>query len=134
MWCCLLYIDDSTKFERYHLLNQTYAKIFDYKKNIKPAPNPYYILDKYYGNLSIEEYRKLFQSDKILIVIDKPLTRLLPELHDENDIIIENYYGNNDMNVTSTGDINKRTYKVKRQSDVQKGPSKLSILRENFGI
>ena len=69
-----------------------------------------------------------------MIVIDKPLTRLLPELHDENDIIIENYYGNNDMNVTSTGDINKRTYKVKRQSDVQKGPSKLSILRENFGI
>ena len=40
-------LDDSTKFERYHLLNRIYSKIFNYKKNIKPAPNPYYLLDKY---------------------------------------------------------------------------------------
>ena len=41
-------IDDSTKFERYHLLNQIYSKVYDYKKSIKPAPNPYYLLEKFY--------------------------------------------------------------------------------------
>ena len=35
-------IDDSVKFERYHLLNQRYGKIFKYIENIKPAPNPHY--------------------------------------------------------------------------------------------
>jgi hypothetical protein len=49
-------IDSSTKFERYHLLNNLYTKIYGYKNNIKPAPNVYYILDKYYGNLSIQEF------------------------------------------------------------------------------
>ena len=34
-------LDDSTKFERYHLLNRIYGKIFGFHKNIKPAPNPY---------------------------------------------------------------------------------------------
>jgi len=43
------HLDDSTKFERYHLLNQIYSKIYDFKKNIKPAPNPYYLLEKFYG-------------------------------------------------------------------------------------
>ena len=46
-------IDDSTKFERYHLLNKTYGSVYKYKKSIKPAPNPYYLLDKFYGNLDI---------------------------------------------------------------------------------
>jgi ABC-type uncharacterized transport system ATPase subunit len=42
-------LDSSTRFERYHLLNHIYTKIYDYKKNIKPSPNPYYMLEKYYG-------------------------------------------------------------------------------------
>ena len=50
-------IDSSAKFERYYLLNHIYTKVYDYTKNIKPAPNPYYMLDKYYGNLSIQEFR-----------------------------------------------------------------------------
>ena len=54
-------IDSSTRFERYHLLNFLYCKIYNYSKNIKPAPSPYYTLDKYYGNLSIQEYRKLLK-------------------------------------------------------------------------
>jgi hypothetical protein len=61
-------LDDSTKFERYHLLNHIYSKVYDYKRNIKPAPNPYYMLDKYYGNLTIQEYRKLLKSDHLLLV------------------------------------------------------------------
>ncbi len=78
-------IDSSSRFERYHLLNHIYCKIYDYKKNIKPAPDPYYTLNKYYGNLSIQEYRRLLKSERLLLVVDKPLSRTLPELHEDND-------------------------------------------------
>jgi len=124
-------IDDSTKFERYHLLNQIYSKVYDFKKNIKPAPNPYYLLDKYYGNLSIQEYRKLLKSEHMLLVIDKPLTRILPELHEDNDEFISNIFGSGSKTTQSnqTG-----MYKVKRESDKQKGPTKSSIIKDRFGI
>ena len=83
-------IDSSAKFERYHLINHIYARVYDYKKNIKPAPNPYYLLDKYYGNLSIQEYRALLRNERLFLVVDKPLTRILPELHEDNDDFIIN--------------------------------------------
>lgn len=76
-------IDTSIKFERYHLLCYIYSKVFDYKKNIKPAPDPRYTLNKFFGNLTIEEYRELFDSQHYLFVIDKPITRELPELHED---------------------------------------------------
>jgi hypothetical protein len=78
-------IDDNTKFERYQLLNFIYGGIYNYTKNIKPAPNPYYTLDKYYGNLTIQEYRQLLEFDRLLLVIDKPLTKVFPELHEDNN-------------------------------------------------
>ena len=78
-------VDTSTRFERYHLLNHIYCKIYNYEKNIKPAPNPFYTLNKYYGNLSIQEYRKLLKNERLLLVVDKPLSRILPELHEDND-------------------------------------------------
>jgi len=77
-------IDSSTKFERYHLLNLIYTKAYNYDQNIKPSPDPHYTLDKFYGNLSIGEYRKLLQYDRLLFIVDKPLTRILPELHEDN--------------------------------------------------
>ena len=84
-------IDTSTKFERYHLLNSLYGKIYKYEKSIKIAPNPYYLLNKFYGNLSIQEYRKLFQSDQMIYVVNKPLTHILPELYeDNNDFLLNN--------------------------------------------
>ena len=83
-------IDDSIKFERYYLLNNIYCKIYEYSKNIKPAPCPYYLLDKYMGNLTIQEYRKLLQNERLLIVLDKPITPILPELFLENDDFILN--------------------------------------------
>ena len=123
-------VDDSTKFERYHLLNQIYGKVYDYKKNIKPAPNPYFLLEKYYGNLSIQEYRKLLKTEHMLLVIDKPMTRILPELHEDNEEFIMNIYGGK----TQTGNSAQTSgYKVKRQSEKQKGPSKTSIMKEQFG-
>jgi len=96
--CAVAYLmkenmDDSTKFERYHLLNQIYSKVYNFKKNIKPAPNPFYLLDKFYGNLTIQEYRKLLKTEHMLLVIDKPMTRILPELHEDNEDFIINIYG-----------------------------------------
>lgn len=118
-------LDDSTKFERYHLLNQIYGKVYNYTKNIKPAPNPYYTLDKFYGNLSIQEYRKLLKTEHMLVTIEKPLTRILPELHEETDEMILNV-GSSKNNIGS--------YKVKRQSEKISGPTKSNIMLSTFGI
>jgi len=123
-------IDDSMKFERYHLLNQIYSKIYDFKKNIKPAPNPYYLLEKYYGNLTIQEYRKLLKTEHMLLVIDKPLTRILPELHEDNEDILLNTYSSGNSNHTVQN--NTGVYKVKRSSDKTAGPSKSSIIKDIF--
>ena len=116
------HIDGSVKFERYHLINHLYTKVYDYKKNIKPAPNPYYMLDKYYGNLSIQEYRALLKSERLFLVVDKPLTRILPELHEDNDDFIIN----NKI-------IPSNTYQVKKKVQ-RKQQTKSAILSENFGI
>jgi hypothetical protein len=122
-------IDDSTKFERYHLLNQIYSKVYNFKKNIKPAPNPYYLLDKFYGNLSIQEYRKLLKTEHMLLVIDKPMTRILPELHEDSEDFIINIYGG-----TNTQNNRGGVYKVKRESEKKQGPSKSSIIKDKFGV
>jgi hypothetical protein len=114
-------IDSSSKFERYHLLNNIYAKIYDYNKNIKPAPNPYYMLDKYYGNLTIQEYRALLRNERLFLVVDKPLTRVLPELHEDNDDFIIN----NKI-------IPSNTYQIKKK--LQKKQTKNTILSERFGL
>ena len=78
-------IDISQKYERFHLLNYIYRSIFNYSEDIKPAPNPFYTLDKYYGNMNINEYRHLLKNQRFLLVIDKPLTRVLPEIYEETD-------------------------------------------------
>ena len=118
-------IDTTIKYERYQLLNYIYCKIYNYEKNIKPAPNPYYFLDKFYGNLTIQEYRQLLTNDRLLMVVDKPLTRIFPELHEENDNFFSNTDNNNNVN-------NNSAYKVKKKSNNQS--SKVSILNETFGM
>jgi hypothetical protein len=123
-------LDDSTKFERYHLLNQIYSKVYGFKKNIKPAPDPYYLLDKFYGNMTIQEYRKLLKTEYLLQVLEKPMTRIFPEVHEDNDDFLLNVYGGVKQQIQNTGGV----YKVKRQSEKQKGPTKNSIARTNFGL
>jgi len=116
-------IDSSTKFERYHLINHIYSKIYEYKKNIKPAPNPYYMLEKYYGNLTIKEYRALLKSERLFLIVDKPLTRILPEFHEDNDDFIIN----NKI-------IPSSTYQVKKRLQKKTPQTKTTILNEKFGI
>ena len=115
-------IDSSTKFERYHLFNHIYSKMYDYKKSIKPAPNPYYMLEKYYGNLSIQDYRALLRNERLFLIVDKPLTRILPELHDDNDDFILN-----NKIIPSNNN-----YQLKSRMQ-RKKPTKNSIMNENFG-
>jgi hypothetical protein len=75
---------ETIKYERYQMLNYIYGKIYEYKEVIKMAPSPYYTLDKYYGNLTIQEYRKLLKYDRLLLFTEKPLTKIYPELHEDN--------------------------------------------------
>lgn len=114
-------IDSSIKFERYQLINHLYSKVYNYKKNIKPAPNPHYMLEKYCGNLSIQEYRTLLSNERLFLVVDKPLTRVMPELHEDNDDFIIN----NKI-------IPSNNYQIKK--NFQKKPTKTSILSERFGL
>ena len=78
-------IDTSILWERYSMLNNVYSGIYNYTNNIKPAPCPYYTLDKYYGNLSIQEYRKLLNNQQLLLIVEKPLTKIMPDLYEENN-------------------------------------------------
>jgi len=112
-YLCNENIDNSTRWERYSLLNSLYSSVYNYDKNIKPAPNPHYILDKYYGNMTIEEYRKLNQTNRLLMVVNKPLTRVLPEVFDEND-----EYPSFTSTLNSKNDkdnnLNKKSYRLMR--------------------
>ena len=113
-------IDSSIKFERYQLMNHIYSKVYNYSKNIKPAPNPYYMLEKYYGNLSIQEFRSLLRNERLFLVVDKPLTRVMPELHEDNDDFIIN------NKIIPTNNIKLRK--------LQKKQTKTNILSERFGL
>jgi hypothetical protein len=58
----------------------------------------------------------------MLLTIEKPMTRTLPELHEECDEMI--------LNVgASIG-----SYKVKRQSEKVSGPTKSNIMLTTFGL
>ena len=110
----------SIKFERYQLLNSMYGPIYNYEKSIKPAPNPYYLLNKYYGNLTISEYRKLFKSEQLIYMVNKPLTHVLPELYeDNNDFLVGNkIIQNNGI----------------RKNQLKKKSNKSNIINEVFGV
>ena len=120
-------IDSSSMWERYALLNNIYSKIYNYEKNIKPAPSPYYTLDKYYGNLTIQEYRGLLRNERLLLVVEKPLTKVLPELYEENNEPPAIY---TDL-LASRPPPGCSQYRLKRK---QPKFSKKNILNTNFGI
>ena len=80
------------------------------------------MLDKFYGNLTIQEYRSLLKNDRLFLVVDKPLTRIMPELHEDNDDFIIN----NKI-------IPSNTYQIKRKVQ-QKQQTKSNILNEKFGL
>ena len=72
--------------ERVSLLNSLYCPICSYIEPIKPAISPYYTLEKYFGNLSIEEYRKLSntKSSPRYTLVEKPITLNNPEFCEDH--------------------------------------------------
>ena len=117
--------DDSAKTESYQLMNEYYGKPTDCNFSIKPACSPYYLLEKYYGTMTIQEFRKMAKSKHMLLIVEKPVTRVLPEIHEDTD-----HFLSNGTNVNYRGN-----YKVKKQSEkTNGGPSRTSILRDNFGM
>ena len=80
------HIDESIKMERVCLLNSVYCPICSYSESIKPAISPYYTLDKYFGNLSIEEFRKLTNTNTSLryALVEKPITLSNPEFCEDH--------------------------------------------------
>lgn len=128
--CALSYLkrenlDSSTMWHRYSLLNIVYGKMFNYEKNIKPAPDPFYTLDKYYGTFSISEWRKLLKNDRLIMVVDKPLSKLLPEIYEEN---------NEEPNITNNlldKKVSSKRYKLKSR-EVMK--TKKDALRDSFKV
>lgn len=76
------HIDSASRIERYQLLNFIYNSSPG-KGGIRPAPDPHYLLDKFYGNLSIAEFRDRSAGATSVVIVEKPLTRVLPELHED---------------------------------------------------
>ena len=70
--------------------------------------------------MSIQEYRALLNSERLFLIVDKPLTRILPEFHEDNDDFILN----NKI-------IPSNNYQIKK--NVQKNMQK-NIINEQFGI
>ena len=64
------------------------------------------------------------KSEHMLLILEKPLTRILPELHEDMDENSDKYSSKQ----KSSG------YKVKRQSEKEKGPTKNEIMKEKFGF
>ena len=62
------------------------------------------------------------------------MTRILPELHEDNEEIQNGFYSSNSNNATISNIKPNGVYKVKRQSEKQDEPSKTSIIREHFGL
>lgn len=110
--------DDSAKMESYQLMNHFYTS----NHNIKPAASPFYFLEKYYGNMTIQEFRKMSRTSHVMMCIDKPVTRILPEIHEDNEQFIFN----------GTTSQFRGNYKVKKQSEKTTGLNRNDILRDNF--
>ena len=108
-------------------MNNVYSKIYNYEKNIKPAPDPHYTLDKYYGNLSIQEYRKLLSKERIFMIVDKPMTKVLPELYEENNEVPNVY--NNILDKKVKNKVNN--FRLKRSQTKQ---TKSNAITNNFNL
>jgi hypothetical protein len=109
-------ISTSTLWERYALLNSLYCGIYRYEKGIQPAPSPHYLLDCYHGNLTIDEYRHMLLQNESVMIIDKPMARLMPELYDTNTDVPGNARIRVATKTAQTGD-----YALKRKTPRKTG-------------
>jgi hypothetical protein len=129
-------IDDTIKFERYQLLNHVYGAVLGYTHSIKPSPDPHYLLSKFCGKLTIDEYRKVSKMNRLLMTVPPPITRSLPELHDETDAHVLGSMGYDLHTPTGGAETAPRRYSVKRATDSQRtlGATRSGIIKANFGF
>ena len=71
--------------------------------------------------MTIQEYRSLLKSDRLLLVIDKPISKVMPEIHEDDD----EYMINNKI-------IPSNTYQVKKRNVSKQ--TKNNIVNETFGL
>jgi hypothetical protein len=83
------------------------------------------MLEKFYGNLSIQEYRALLNSERLFLIVDKPLTRILPEFHEDNDDFIIN------NKIIPSNNYQMKKNLTQQQKKVQ---TKNTIMSEKFGF
>ena len=116
-------INTSAKWERYSMLCSLYKDIYKYKNNINPAPNPFYTLSTFLGNLSIEEYRELNKINNVYTILNKPVTRIIPEISESTnniDIHTRFYQSNSNSN-------NTNMYRLSRNSSTNETSNKQSL-------
>lgn len=75
-------LSEYVRADRMQLLNNLYSTN---DMPISPAADPYHLLEKYRGNLTIQEYRSLLKNDRLYMIVNKPLTQILPELYEHNE-------------------------------------------------
>ena len=75
--------------------------------------------------MSIQEYRKLLNNQQLLLVVEKPLTKILPELFEENNDM-PSIYSN-----LLTDKQNKNNLRLHRKLPKS---SKKNILTSNFNL
>lgn len=111
-------IDQSVKWERYALFNYLYKPVFEQDKPFYPAPNPRFLLKKYFGTLTIEEYRALLRSGKHVMVIDKPISKVYPEIHVDNHEFEEmsGIRGKRKMRLSAPNHVKQKNSKSKKKS------------------
>ena len=83
------------------------------------------MLNKFYGNLTIQEYRALLRNERLFLIIDKPLTKIFPELHEDSDDFILN----NKIIPSNSSMTNQIRGKMQRKKQL-----KNTILNEKFNI
>jgi hypothetical protein len=103
-------VDSSIKFERYYLLNSIYGTP---TSSVKPAPSPFYTLNKFCGRLTIDEYRAQFnQTSKVEVQMKQ---------------VSMNVYTNDERNNETVSTESKRVMKKSN-----KKPNKAAILNNTF--
>jgi hypothetical protein len=100
------HIDESVKVERYQLARGMYAPAFGIEHVVIPAPDPHYMLSRYYGSLSPEEYRARTQNTTTPIMLVTPLlSRIIPELCEDNEGFMVNTRTVSDWSSTKKGGV-----------------------------
>lgn len=64
-------------------------------ERFRPAPDPRLLLDKFTGNLTVDEYRSLFHSDLFLFPMEYNITRQWKEIPEMTDSKLCRFYGKN---------------------------------------